>query len=119
MTTAVRLLRRFLRSTPGRTVIVVLVLYSGYQVWIAVQASGKVDPTVYERTDEDGEVAVEVHLNFPPQRFHILEIQKFGRIRRVEGNTVELHSVLPAGVRSLARRYWISSIEPLSLRGQP
>jgi hypothetical protein len=109
----VRWPRRFLRSTPGRTLAVLLILYAAYQGWIVVQASGKVDPAVYERTDEDGELAVEVHLGFPPERFHVLEIQKFGRIRRVDGTIVEVHSLLPAGVRSLARRYWIRSIEPL------
>ena len=109
----VRWLRRFLRSTPGRTLAVLLVLYAAYQTWIAVQASGKVDPAVYVRADEDGELAVEVHLGFPPERFHVLEIQRFGRIRSVEGHMVEVHSLLPAAVRSLARRYWIRSIEPL------
>ena len=98
--------------------MVILFIYAGYQVWIGAQAAGKVDPAVYEQADEDGELAIEVSLDFPPERFHILEIQKFGRIRRVEGNTVELHSVLPEGVGSLARRYWISHIEPLTQDGE-
>jgi hypothetical protein len=113
-----RWFRSFLRSTPGRTLVVVLLLYAGYQVWIGAQAAGKVDPAVYEQADEDGDLAIRVRLDFPPERFHILEIQKFGRIRRVEGTTVEVHSVLPEGVGSLARRYWISRIEPLTQDGE-
>jgi hypothetical protein len=108
-----RLFGRVVRSTPGRTLLVVLILLGAYRVWIEVQAAGKVDPAVYRETDEQGGLALRVELSFPPERFHILEIQKFGRIRRVEGTTVEVHSVLPAGVGSLARRYWITGIEPL------
>ena len=111
-------LRRFLRSTSGRALVAILVLYGGYESWITIQASGKADPRVFRDRDGDGRLAMEVHLNFPPERFHILEIQRFGRIRNVERNTVEVHSVLPAGVNSLARRYWISSIEPLPEEAQ-
>jgi hypothetical protein len=120
MRTAGRWLRSFLRSTSGRALIVLLVLYGGYQVWIGTQAAGKVDPGVYRQVDEDGLLAVRVRMGFLPERFHLLDIQKFGRIRRVEGRTVEVHSILPAGVGSLARRYWISSIEPLDRQpGRP
>ena len=113
MTSLARLFGRAVRSTPGRTLLVLLLLLAAYRVWITVQAAGKVDPAVYREADERGRLAVRVHLSFPPERFHILEIQKFGRIRRVERTTVEVHSVLPAGVGSLARRYWITAIEPL------
>jgi hypothetical protein len=113
MSTVRRWLLSFLRSTSGRALVVLLVLYGGYQVWIGVQASNKVDAAVYRQVDEEGFLAVKVRMGFPPERFHILEVQKFGRIRRVEGNSVEVHSVLPEGVGSLARRYWITSIEPL------
>jgi hypothetical protein len=41
-----RLLRRFLRSTPGRTVVVTALLIGIYQAWLSVQATDKVDPVV-------------------------------------------------------------------------
>lgn len=111
-------LRRLGRSTSGRALVAIVVMYGAYEAWIAIQASGKAHPGVFQDADGDGRLAIEVRLNFPPERFHILEIQRFGRIRNVEGNTVEVFSVLPAGVNSLARRYWISSIEPLPAEAQ-
>jgi hypothetical protein len=49
-------------------------------------------------------------LDFPPERYHVLELQKHGRIAGTTDNVVHLRSVSPAGVDALAREYWIEAL---------
>jgi hypothetical protein len=107
-----RLVRSFLRSTGGRTVVLVSAFIIGYQGWLTAQASGKVDPDVAYAVDARGQIDLEVELAFPPERFHILYLQKHGRIRRTVGNVVEVHSVKYGAIGDFARNYWIRSIRP-------
>jgi len=93
-----------------RRLAVIVVLVLAYQVWLGVQAAGKVGPDVGDERDARGRFAVDVELDFPPERYHILELQKHGRIAGTTGKTVHLRSVSPAGVDALAHQYWIARI---------
>lgn len=111
MPTRLSLPRRAAKSPTLRKIAVVILLIVAYQVWLTVQASGKAGPGVGEERDDRGRFSVDVELGFAPERYHILQLQKHGRIAGTDGNVVHLRSVAPAGVDSLARWYWVESIE--------
>jgi hypothetical protein len=103
-------LRRAARSPALRRIAVVILLVLVYQGWLSVQAIGKAEPGVGADPDERGRFPVDVVLDFPPERYHVLELQKHGRIAGTDGNVVHLRSVSPAGVDALAREYWIDAL---------
>jgi hypothetical protein len=90
---------------------VVVLLVIAYQVWLSVQAGGKVGAGVGEVRDPQGRFSADVELGFAPERYHILRLQQHGRIAGTDGHVVHLRGVAPAGVDALAREYWIESIE--------
>ena len=104
------ILRSAVRSRPLRRIALVVLLVLLYQGWLSVQAIGKVEPGVGADPDERGRFPVDVVLGFPPERYHVLELQKHGRIAGTDGNVVHLRSVSPAGVDALAREYWIDEL---------
>jgi len=110
---------RILRSAPLRRIAVVVLLVLMYQGWLGVQAIGKADPGVGADPDERGRFPVDVVLDFPPERYHVLELQKHGRIAGTDGNVVHLRGVSPAGVDGLAREYWIDALTAPSDSGKP
>ncbi|GAA3963173.1 hypothetical protein GCM10023085_52260 [Actinomadura viridis] len=105
-----RLPVRALRNAPLRRLLIVVLIVAAYQGWLSVQAVGKADPGVGARPDPQGRFPVDVVLGFPPERYHMLQLQKHGRLRGTEGTVVHLRSVSPAGVDALARMYWVKSI---------
>jgi hypothetical protein len=107
------LLRRILGSTGGKTAATLLVLYCAWQAWSYATAPGKIAPGVEERVAPDGAVNVLVELRFPPERFHTLELQRYGRVSGSEGDAVEVRRATMGGVRAVARRYWVRQIRPL------
>lgn len=107
------LLNRFLSSTGVRTIAVLLLPYLIFKGWMYVAAPSRIDPAVAAQAAEGGRIAVEVVLPFAPERFHVLKIQEHARIRRVNGNTVQVRSIDRAGIEALARSYyWIEQIRP-------
>ena len=52
-------------------------------------------------------------LPFPPERFHVLMFQRFGRVSGTQDQSVEVRGVDPARLNAIARYYWVSRIEPL------
>lgn len=109
--------RRVLGTVGGRTLAALLVLVLAYQAWIAVTAAGKVADGVGDDPDQRGRFAVDVVLDFPPERFHILELQEYGRVRGTTDNVLHLHMVTSDAVDAMARKYWIEEIRPgVSLR---
>lgn len=106
------LLSRIVTSRAVRRIVVVVVVVAGYQVWLSVQAVGKVSPDIGHVRDARGRFPADVVIGFPPERYHILELQKHGRIAGTDGNIVHLRGVSPAGVDALARQYWIERVEP-------
>ena len=107
-----RLLRSAVASRPLRRIALVVAAVLAFQLWLGVQAIGKVDPAVGAQPDERGRFEVDVVLSFPPERFHILELQQHGRIAGTDGTVVHLRSVSPAGADALAREYWIDAVVP-------
>lgn len=59
-----------------------------------------------------GTADLRVTLRFPPERFHILAMQRLGRVSGTEGNTIEVRGVPAARVREIARYYWVKQITP-------
>ncbi len=106
------ILRKVLGTVGGRTLAVLLLLVLIYQAWIGVTALGKVADGVGDKPDARGRVAVDVVLGFPPERFHTLELQEYGRVRGTTENVVHLRTVTPDDVDALARKYWIKEIRP-------
>lgn len=99
-----------LRSKVARPILVLVALIVVYQVWLTLQAAGKVADDVGNDPDPNGRFEVDVHLGFAPERFHILKLQDHGRIAGSDGDVVHLRSVSPAGVEALARWYWVEEI---------
>lgn len=103
--------RRAAKSPTARKIAVVILLVLVYQIWLSVQATGKVSPDVGDVRDARGRFSADVELGFAPERYHILQLQKHGRIAGTDENVVHLRGVAPAGVDALAREYWIKSID--------
>jgi hypothetical protein len=105
-----RIARVVLGSTQGRVVLGLLAAWLVYQAWLSAAAPGKIAgefPTDREK------LAVLVTLPFPPERFHVLVFQRFGRVSGTDGNTVEVRGVPRTELLRLVRPYWVSRVEPL------
>ncbi len=105
-----RLWRVLVGSRRGRIVLAVAVCYLLWQGWLTLWAPGKLAPGL-GRTGQP--VDVVVTLRFPPERFHVLVFQRFGRVSGTEGNRVEVRGVKPWDLRAVARPYWVARVDPL------
>jgi len=110
------MLKRFLRSRLFAVIVAVAVLAGGWQLYLTVRAGSVVSPDVVAEAQISSSLRVDVVLGFPPEQFHTLFLQSYGRISGVEGNTVRLRDVRPESVGMLARIYWIQQILPGSVR---
>lgn len=110
-----KLLRAIANTTRGRILLAVLVAVIGWQAWLSIAATGKVAPAVQQAQGQ--KVNVLVTLPFPPERFHVLAFQKFGRVTGTENNTVELRGVHKSDLPSVARPHWVLKVEPLPNEG--
>ncbi|HEY0886727.1 MAG TPA: hypothetical protein VGE20_15660 [Ramlibacter sp.] len=110
-----KLLRAFANTGRGRFLLALLVAGIAWQAWLSFAATGKVAPAVQQVQKQ--KVNVLVTLTFPPERFHVLAFQKFGRVTGTENNTVELRGVNKADLLSVARPYWVVKVEPLPNEG--
>lgn len=102
-----------MRSSLGRTAVVLIILTLAWQGWLSWQARPKVPADLARHVSDRGTVDLLVTLRFAPERFHILRFQRFGRVSGTEGRTVELRGVATARVREIARFYWVERIAPL------
>lgn len=102
--------RAVLRSTQGRVALALLVAWIGYEAWLSWSAPGKIAEGI--PTDRD-KVHLLVTLPFPPERFHVMVFQRFGRVSGTDGNTIEVRGVQRTDLTRLARPYWVSRVEPL------
>lgn len=108
------LLRRALSTSGAKVVLVTGLLILAFQAWVLVQAPAKIDDGLAATANQRGQVAAEVELDFPPERFHILHLQDYGRIRRTSGNVVEMRGLTMDDVRTLSKTVWIRAIRPAS-----
>lgn len=88
-----------------------------WQVWLSAQAAPKIPPDLASHVGPRGTVDLQVQLRFPPERFHILMFQRFGRVSGTEGRTIEVRGVAPGRVREIARFYWVERIAVLDEGG--
>jgi hypothetical protein len=104
------LVRTILANKRGRVILSVVGAYVLWQLWLTVAAPGKVRgefPADRER------VNVLVTLPFPPERFHVQNFQKYGRMSGTIDNAIELRNVKKTDLTSVARPYWVQKVEPL------
>ena len=92
-----------------RLALGVLLLYLGWQAWLTLAAPSKIEGA-FGGTDR---VNVLVTLPFPPERFHVLVMQRYGRVSGTQDNSVEVRGVRREALRSIARHYWVRRVEPL------
>ncbi len=100
-------------SRRGRIIVFALALYLGWQAWLSITVHGKIAPDVSHAVSSRGTVDLLVSLPFPPERFHILVFQRFGRVSGTSGNTAEVRGVKLTDVSGLARYYWVRRVEAL------
>jgi hypothetical protein len=110
-----KLLRTVLATGRGRALAAALLFAIVWQVWLSVAAPQKVAAQV--QAAQTQKVNLLVTLAFPPERFHVLEFQKYGRVSGTQDNTVELRGVNKADLLSVARPYWVVKVEPLPNEG--
>ena len=106
-----------MKSGFGRTLVVLVVLTLAWQGWLLWQARSKVPGDLAAYVSDRGTVDLLVLLRFPPERFHVLMFQKFGRVVGTEGRTLQLRGVALGRVRQIARFYWVERITPLPADG--
>jgi hypothetical protein len=106
--------REALKSRKTHVLLVLLVLYIGWQAWLTIAAPGKVTS---DFPADKQRVNVLVTLPFPPERFHVQVFQNYGRVSGTQDNTIEVRGVKRADLVALARPYWVRRVEPLPAGG--
>ncbi len=107
-----RWLSRIWASRRGRILFLVVLGSLLWQVWLTIEAPGKIAPGLDRMASRRGTVDLLVTLPFPPERFHILVFQRYGRVSGTSGNTAEVRGVKLKEVTDLARYYWVRKVEP-------
>lgn len=102
--------RKLLHSTKGRIVLGVLLFYLAWQGWLRVAALGKIAAGLNTGAEK---VNILVTLPFPPERFHVIVLQRYGRVSGTQDNSIEVRGVRKEDVHAVARPYWVLRVEPL------
>lgn len=108
------MLRVVLRSSQGRIILAVIAGYVAWQLWLTMAAPGKIAPGF---TADRPRANILVTLPFPPERFHVLFFQRYGRVSGTQDNAIEVRGVRQAGLTAVARPYWVRRVEPLPTGG--
>jgi hypothetical protein len=103
-----------LASTKGRIVLGALAAYLAWQLWLGLAAPQKIAPGF---TAERPRANIVVTLPFPPERFHVLYFQRYGRVSGTQDNSIEVRNVRQADLNAVARPYWVRRVEPLPTGG--
>ena len=106
--------RSVLRSSRGRLVLGALLCYLAWQGWLGLAAPGKIADGL--NTDAV-KVNILVTLPFPPERFHVIVFQRYGRVSGTQENSIEVRGVRKADLHAVARPYWVTRVEPLPTGG--
>lgn len=105
-----RLLGAILSSGRGRIVLAILAAYLGWQAWLSLAAPGKVAAELRGPP----RVNVLVTLPFVPERFHVLAMQRYGRVAGTEETGIEVRGVRSGDLDAIARPYWVSRVGPMN-----
>ena len=106
--------RSVLRSSRGRLVLGALLCYLAWQGWLGVAAPGKIAAGLNAGA---AKVNILVTLPFPPERFHVIVFQRYGRVSGTQENSIEVRGVRKADLHAVARPYWVTRVEPLPTGG--
>lgn len=107
-------LREIVQSTRGRIALAALLCYLAWQGWLLLAAPGKIAPGFNADAQK---VNILVTLPFVPERFHVIALQKYGRVSGTQDNAVEVRGVNQANLPAVARPYWVRRVEPLTNGG--
>jgi len=99
-----------LRHRTGRFLIVVAALWLGWEAYLMVSATRRLDPELGRALERGDLVNVAVTLGFAPEDFHIRIFQGHGIVSGVKGTTVLLNRVPASDVRKIARYYWVDRV---------
>lgn len=105
------MIRDAARSTRGRIVIGAIIALIMWKTGLVLVAPGKVMPGFVPNAR--GQVNALVTLRCTPERFHVLEFQKFGRVSGTQDDTIEVRGIRSAELNAVARPYWVKSVAPL------
>ena len=100
---------RLLALPRVRLLLGLLLLFGAWQGWLVLSAPGKIASALVGRPRVD----VMVTLPFPPERFHVMAFQRYGRVSGTEDNAIELRGVREADLVAIARKYWVRRIDPV------
>ena len=106
--------RRALASPKAWGVAVAVLGYFAWQLWLTLAAPQKIAPGF---TAGRPRANILVMLPFPPERFHVLYFQRYGRVSGTQDNAIELRGVRQADLAAVARPYWVRRVEPLPTEG--
>jgi hypothetical protein len=106
--------REILQSTRGRIVLGALLCYLAWQGWLTLAAPGKIAAGFKADAEK---VNILVTLPFPPERFHVIAFQRYGRVSGTQDNSIEVRGVNKANLPAVARPYWVTRVEPLPTGG--
>lgn len=81
-----------------------------FQAWLYIAAPNKIAPELARSEDKQN---VLVTLKFPPERFHVISFQRYGRVSGTLDNSIELRGVARENLRAVAKPYWVKKVEPL------
>ena len=111
------LLRFLLRTTTGRALVVLVTFAVAWNLWLTLQAGPKLEPSVREAAASGEPQDVFVVLNFPPERFHTLIMQRYGRVAQSSDDGIDLRGVKSDDLFRLARYYWVREVRPAEAGG--
>ena len=110
--------RAMARSLQARIALGALLLYLGWQVYLSLAAPTKLGAGLGDGNgngngdgNAQGKVAVVVTLAFTPDRFHVITMQRFGRVSGAQDQSIEVRGVRRADLTRLARPYWVNRVE--------
>ena len=101
-------------SPKARIVVGAVAAYLAWQLWLSLAAPQKIAPGF---TAERPRANILVTLPFPPERFHVLYFQRYGRVSGTQDNAIEVRNVRQADLAAVARPYWVRRVEPLPTGG--
>jgi hypothetical protein len=104
----------FLKHRSALFVLVVAAAWSGWELFLALTAPGRIDPALQPALEKRTPVAVAITLGFAPENFHIRLFQSYGVVSGVQGTTVLVNRVSSEDLRRIARYYWVERITPQS-----
>lgn len=103
------MLHDVIRSRRFHILLAIAGFYLAWQLWLTIAAPQKISGLAGESV----KVNILVTLPFPPERFHVQRFQTYGRVSGTQDNAVEVRGVKREDLRTVARPYWVTRVEPL------